>query len=309
MTERIHDEELDTSEPVVRALLGAQCPELSGRPMTRLSNSGTTNALWRLRGGFGDGDCVVRLPRKPDGERSVLIEHELLPALAMTPLARTVAVPTLLHSGVPPEAFPLHWAVTDWIGGEDAWSARDRQAGDLAVELARVVRTIRNLEGLPAPARAAGSRGGPMNALLERLGRWLDDPSWSAHDLIDVALVRRIAAEAAEVEWESPCFVHGDLIPGNLLTRDGRLSAVIDWGGAGHGDPAQDLTPAWAVLDAGDRAVFRRELEVDQAAWIRGRTIALEQAVGGVLYYVPRGHALGDVMARTLDRIVADPHD
>lgn len=100
--------------------------------------------------------------------------------------------------------------------------------------------------------------------------------------------------------------MHGDLIPGNVLTIDGRLSAIIDWGGAGHGDIAQDLTPAWAILDGDGRSIFRGELEADSAAWLRARACALEQAVGGVLYYVPRRHPLGDVMARTLGRILAD---
>ncbi len=46
-------------------------------------------------------------------------------------------------------------------------------------------------------------------------------------------------------------------MPGNLLLDDGRLSAVIDWGGSGMGDPAVDLMVAWNVLDARGRAVFR----------------------------------------------------
>jgi aminoglycoside phosphotransferase (APT) family kinase protein len=90
------------------------------------------------------------------------------------------------------------------------------------------------------------------------------------------------------------------------LVTDGRLTSIIDWGSAGCGDRAQDLAPAWAVLERGSRAVFRAAIEVDDAAWVRGRTFKLEQAVGGVLYYAPRGHSLGDVMARTLERILQD---
>jgi hypothetical protein len=67
---------------------------------------------------------------------------------------------------------------------------------------------------------------------------------------------------------------------------------------------AQDLAPAWAVLEARGRAVFREAVGADEASWIRGRTFELEHAVGGVLSYVPRRHPLGDVMARTLDRIL-----
>ena len=43
---------------------------------------------------------------------------------------------------------------------------------------------------------------------------------------------------------------HGDVAAGNLLVRDGRLSAVIDFGTCGVGDPACDLVIAWTFLDA-----------------------------------------------------------
>ena len=142
--------------------------------------------------------------------------------------------------------------------------------------------------------------------MLRRLDWWLDDPRWNASDLIDVSSVRRRAAESAEVGGEPVAagFVHGDLIPGNLLTDGSRLSAIIDWGSAGYGDPAQDLAPAWAVFDPRSRRVFRDAIEVDDATWLRARVFELEHAVGGVLYYTPRRHPLADVMTHTLHRIL-----
>ena len=101
-------------------------------------------------------------------------------------------------------------------------------------------------------------------------------------------------------------FVHGDLIPGNLLVDCGSLDAIIDWGGAGWGDLAQDLAPAWAVFNGAARSEFREAMHVDEATWIRGRAFELEHAVGGVLYYVPKRHPLGDVMARTLGGILTN---
>jgi len=313
VTDTIHDDELDTSEVVVRSLLREQCPQLADFPITPLVNSGTSNALWRVSGigAAGPVDRVVRLPRTSGAASSMLNELALLPALATTTLAGLVELPALLHRGEPTDSFPHRWAVTSWIDGEDAWTARtdlDHTQHELALDLAAAVTAIASLEGLPAPIRRPGDRGGPLLPLLDRLDRWLADPQWSADDLIDTAAVRRCAAESAEVADEPGeiGFVHGDLIPGNILTVEGRLSAIIDWGGAGHGDLSQDLTPAWAILDADSRSFFRRWLEVGDAAWLRARAFALEQAVGGVLYYVPRGHQLGDVMARTLARTLAD---
>ena len=144
--------------------------------------------------------------------------------------------------------------------------------------------------------------------LLERLDRWLDDPRWHAADLIDVAAVRRCAERTREIADAAVAdrFVHGDLIPGNVLVTGGRLAAIIDWGSAGYADPAQDLTPAWALFDGNARQIFRDATSADDASWLRARAFALEQAVGGVLYYTPRRHPLGDVMARTLGRILGE---
>lgn len=308
--QRIHDDEADTSEATVRSLLEDQCPHWAGAPLAYLSTSGTDNAMWLIEP--PDGPTVVaRLPRIQDAADSVAKEIELLPLLGRSSLGDSVATPTLRHAGVSTPAFPHQWAVFDWIDGVDAWTARhelERTPTDLAVDLARSVRAIGALAGLPVQPRTPGDRGGPLTPLLRRLERWLTDPRWSAGALLDLTAIRRSAAESAEVSDESVdvSFVHGDLIPGNLVVRGGRLSAIIDWGGAAYADPAQDLAPAWAVLDRGARSVFRSEVGADDATWLRARAFELEHAVGGVLYYTPRNHRLADVMARTLDRILVD---
>ena len=78
--ERIHDDEPDTSEPMVRALLAAECPAWADLPMEYLRSSGTDNAMWRLRP-EGGNDLVVRLPRRPNAAANVEQETYLLRAL------------------------------------------------------------------------------------------------------------------------------------------------------------------------------------------------------------------------------------
>jgi len=69
--------------------------------------------------------------------------------------------------------------------------------------------------------------------------------------VLGVELADRIDGKATVDLWEETLnepawegqelWVHGDLLPGNLLGVDGRLSAVIDFGGLNVGDPACDL--------------------------------------------------------------------
>jgi aminoglycoside phosphotransferase (APT) family kinase protein len=83
----------------------------------------------------------------------------------------------------------------------------------------------------------------------------------------------------------APVWVHADLSPGNLLIADGRLSAVIDFGCLGLGDPACDLIVAWNLLGADVRSAFRAALDVDDATWERGRGWALSIALIQLPYY------------------------
>lgn len=311
MAQRIHDDEPETSRTVVAALLAAECPQWARQPVEYLQTSGTDNAMWRIRLD-GRPDVVMRLPRRPHAAAGVEQEVALLQWIERSSLSSIVKTPIVRHVGQPHEVFPHRWSVLEWIDGTDAWAARHDLLPDsgaaLATDLGRVVQALGEITGADVRQRPPGSRGGPLEPLLARLDGWLNDPQWNAEALVDVVAVKRLAREASEVVDEpfTEGLVHGDLIPGNLLVRNGRLSAVLDWGGAGRGDIAQDLAPAWSVLTAAERGIFREIVDADDAAWVRGRTFELEHAVGGVLYYLPRQHPLGDVMSRTLDRILSN---
>ena len=62
-------------------------------------------------------------------------------------------------------------------------------------------------------------------------------------------------------------WVHGDFAGSNLLVRNGRLSAVIDFGSSGVGDSACDITIAWTLLSGASREAFRAVFPVDAATW------------------------------------------
>jgi aminoglycoside phosphotransferase (APT) family kinase protein len=241
-------------------------------------------------------------------------ELVLLPELAGALSSVGIGTPIVTFRGNPTDEYPYPWAVLEWIPGDDAWTANrsnNRLTGSdprLASDLAAAVLAIGATVGVSAPERKAGDRGGPLRRLLARLDWWLDEPRWGAEQLIDVPAVRRLAAESLEVAdvEVSQRFVHGDLIPGNIIVADGRLSALIDWGSAAYADPAQDLSPAWSILDRDARNVFRHAVGADDASWLRARAFELEHAVGGILYYTPRKHPLADVMARTLHRILTN---
>jgi aminoglycoside phosphotransferase (APT) family kinase protein len=290
----MHEDEIDTDEALVRRLLAAQFPEWAELPIERVVSYGTDHDIYRL----GDG-LSVRLPRIEWATGQAAKEAEWLPKLAPhLPLA----VPVQLAAGRPAEGYPFAWSVYAWLPGENA----NGTIGDLnraAVDLAAFVRALRTVDTTGVQPRRSHSRGAPLAELDEPVRRAIAE---LGARIDGAAAVRSWEESLAAPAWDGPeVWVHGDLLPGNLLVTGGRLSAVIDWGCLGVGDPACDLQPAWNVFAGESRARYREELEADDASWLRGRGWSLFQAVVALPYYWETNpgmirqasHALAEVLA------------
>jgi aminoglycoside phosphotransferase (APT) family kinase protein len=295
----MHADEVDTDEDLVRRLLAAQFPRWAGLPVQRVASAGTENALYRVGGGR-----VVRLPRLPGGAKQIEKLARFLPRLApRLPLA----VPVPLATGEPGEGYPFHWSVYPWLEGELATPERIADLGEVARSLARFVAALHAIDAAdgPPPGRHNFFRGIGLAARDE----------WTRRAL--AALEGRYDTRAAAAAWEralrlpvwdhAPVWIHGDLKEGNLLAVGGRLSAVIDWGGLGVGDPAVDLIVAWNLLDAKSRRSFRAALGVDDATWARGRGWALSVALVELPYYWDTNPVMIAEARRTLAALASDP--
>ena len=101
-------------------------------------------------------------------------------------------------------------------------------------------------------------------------------------------------------------WIHADLLRPNLLIVGGRLSAVIDFGSAGAGDPAADVIAAWSVFGPAGRGTFRRCLDVDDGTWHRARGYALHQAAMIIPYYPETNPGFVALAKRTVGEVLAD---
>ena len=95
-------------------------------------------------------------------------------------------------------------------------------------------------------------------------------------------LAERLAEEPLETAC---CWVHGDLMRGNLLMRDGHLTGILDWGASGVGDPALDLLAAWTCFGARGRAVFLGCLEATEEQVVVAKALAVRKVAWGLEYY------------------------
>jgi aminoglycoside phosphotransferase (APT) family kinase protein len=288
----MHVGEVDTDASLVRRLLAAQFPQWTDLAIKPVPSAGTDNALFRL----GD-DMAVRLPRI-HWAAGVDKEHEWLPKLApFLPLA----IPVPLAKGHPGEGYPWQWSVYRWLEGENATIQPIVDLRQAAIDLAHFIVALQQIEPTGGPPARRGvplvRRDQPTAEAITALRGTLDA------DVVTAAWDAALAAPA----WPGPpVWVHGDLLPGNLLVKQGRLSAVIDFAGLGVGDPACDLMIAWNLFTAESRGVFRAALAVDDATWARGRGWALSQALIFIPYYLDTNPVGVAIARRTINEVLAD---
>ncbi|WP_432523237.1 phosphotransferase [Kineococcus sp. SYSU DK006] len=107
--------------------------------------------------------------------------------------------------------------------------------------------------------------------------------------------------------WDRvPVRFHGDVAAGDLLLRDGRPAAVVDFGTCGIGDPACDLAGAWTLLDAAGREAFRDRLGADEGTWARGRGRALRKTLSTCARTVDQDDEAAATARRALEAIVEE---
>ncbi|GGH28426.1 Predicted kinase, aminoglycoside phosphotransferase (APT) family [Cribrihabitans marinus] len=293
----MHADDVRLTTALATRLVDTQMPRFAGRPVRPLSALGTDNWLFRL-----GPSHVLRFPRRASAVR--LLERELacLPRFPGLPLA----IPRPVATGDAGEGYPWPWAVYDWIEGTQATPASLRDPQEVAGELAGFLRAFQALPGLDGPI--AGSTNHLRGVPLERLDDRVCAAISGLSDLYDAADLRdRWDAARDSPPWDkAPVWIHGDLQPGNLLLRDGRLAAVIDFGLMARGDPAVDLIPAWALFDAAGRAAFLDAMSPDPATIRRGRGWALYAGLVALDYYRHSHVPLARASRRTIEQVLGD---
>jgi aminoglycoside phosphotransferase (APT) family kinase protein len=275
---KIHADQIDTDERLVRRLLADQFPHWADLPVTAVPSSGTENAIYRL----GD-EMGVRLPYRPVKDEQLEKLDRWLPMLAPhLPLS----VPEPRARGAPSREYPASWSIVRWLDGEEATPDRLDDPLAAARTLAEFVRALVSIEPTdgPVPGNHNFWRGVPLAARDEVTRKRIRD----SEGLVDTAAVLRAWEHDLRAPvWDGPAtWLHCDLAPDNMLLNGGRLSAVIDWGGLGVGDPAIELLPAWNLFRGASREAYRELLGFDDATWARGRGLALSTAIVALPYYI-----------------------
>lgn len=255
---------------LVARLINEQFPAWSDLEIRPVKFSGNDNRTFHL------GEHMsVRLPSAAAYAPQVEKEQQWLPILSKE-LTLPIQIP--LVKGEPNEEYPLPWSINKWVEGETLTHQNINDLNQFARDLGAFLIELQSIDASRGPLAGEHNfyRGGSLAVYDEESRHAIEHNK----DIFKEDLLREIWELALDSKWNSkPVWVHGDIAPGNLLVKDGKLCAVIDFGILGVGDPACDAAMAWTFFDEDSRKVFKDVLQMDEETWNRARGWALWKAL------------------------------
>jgi aminoglycoside phosphotransferase (APT) family kinase protein len=281
--------EVEVTPELARALLSDQHPDLADLPIAH-AEDGWDNVMLRL----GD-ELALRMPRRKAGASLILTEQAWLPLVAP---GLPLPAPIPLRTGLPGRGYPYRWSVVPWFDATPCDLAPP--GSDEGEALAAFLKALHR----PAPDNA------PMNPyrgvpLAERAAAFEAQASEAERRRGGLGgHVRRLWTEALAAPINAPrTWFHGDLHGRNVLVKDARLAAVIDWGDMAAGDAACDLAAVWMLLpDPGARGRAIAAYDASGATWARARGWAALMSVTLLtIANNPRMPAMGAAIVERLE--------
>jgi aminoglycoside phosphotransferase (APT) family kinase protein len=180
--------------------------------------------------------------------------------------------------GKPEHGYPWKWSIYRWLEGQSANSAPIGDLTEFAIDLARFLGALYKIDttGGPKPGLHSFYRGGSLSVYDTDTRQAIA----SLRNKIDATSATAVWEAALSTSWTNPpVWVHGDISAGNLLVKQGKLCAVIDFGQLAIGDPACDLAINWTLFHGKSREAFQRMLSFDKGTWARARGWTLWKAM------------------------------
>jgi aminoglycoside phosphotransferase (APT) family kinase protein len=290
-------EHAEINVALVGQLIASQFPQWAHLAIKPVELSGWDNRTFHL-----GPDMSVRLPSAEGYVAQVEKEHRWLPMLAPhLPLP----IPVPLAKGAPGHGYSWPWSVYRWLEGENATLKRIVDLSEFAVSLAKFLLVLQRIDATDGPAAGEHNffRGGPLTTYNAETREIIQELAGE----VDTNAATRVWQAALETTWHGPpVWVHGDVASGNLLIKDGRLSAVIDFGCSSIGDPACDLVMAWTFFSGASREAFKATLGLDAATWARARGWALWKALITPAEYIDSNPVRSAEARHVIAEVLAD---
>lgn len=255
----------------IYTLIENQFPEYKDLLIQKVKQSGHDNQTFHL-----GNSLSLRFPSHFNYSTQVIKEHSFCPFLQKY-IALQITKPIAL--GKPSHLFPYHFSINYWIDGEVVTPSNVEDKIQFAQDLAHFLRDLKQCpndnDTCPEPGLHNFYRGGNLSVYNEETLNAIRNQT-----LYDQSKCLEIWTLGMNSPYtQKPVWIHGDVAVGNLLIKNGKLNAVIDFGNMAVGDPACDYVMAWTYFNQTTRHHFIDALQVDQETLYRARAWALWKAL------------------------------
>lgn len=254
----------------VKKLIREQFPIWQELEIQPVAKSGHDNRTFHL----GE-ELSIRLPSGAAYAGHLQKENIWLPKL-QSQLSMKISAPVAM--GTATDDYPFPWSVNAWIVGETVSLKTVTDFNQLAKDIAGFLKELQAIDSTGGPLAGEQNfyRGGDLAVYHEETLRALEN----LEKVFPTEKLKEIWNRALASHWDSSSiWVHGDVEVGNLLVREGKLVAVIDFGILSIGDPASDYVMAWTFFEKEGRKAFKEALSCDEETWQRSQGWALWKAL------------------------------
>ena len=282
---------------LARKLIAEQFPEYSNLLIVDVEKQGHDNRTYRL----GD-DMLIRMPTAADYALKVPKEQELLPKLANR---LSVSIQAPIKMGKPSAYYPYPFSIYKWLPGKsiNLLTLTDQEKEQLAFDLSKFLKELQSISDIegPEPGQHNWWRGDHVSVYDKGAREQIAELA----EIIDAEQALALWDKACTTKWNNhPIWIHGDFAIGNILMDGGKLSAVIDFGGAAVGDPACDLVIAWTYLSGKAREIFISDMAMDPDTWLRARAWALWKATFELCQIADKNSPEASLQKRIIDEVM-----
>jgi len=278
---------------LVTKLIQEQFPQWADLPIKPVERSGHDNRTFRL-----GNTMLIRLPSRDEYAPAVIKEQKWLPQLAQH---LSIPIPLPLAMGKPNKEYPFNWSIYQWIEGENSDTLDEKDLNQFAYDVAQFLHELHKIDITGAPI--ATDRGTTPFHYDDETKNCLEQ----LKSLIDTQTALSIWQTGLNSQWnQNPVWIHSDLAVGNILVKDHKLAAVIDFSGIAVGDPACDVVIAWTFFKGESREIFKQAMNLDDNTWARARGWALWKALITLIAIENKQSIKAAEQLRIIDAITKD---
>lgn len=291
---KLHKNEVEINKELAENLIEIQCPRYFHEAISQLTLSGTENVMFTL----GE-DKLIRLPRIEEAVHSLEKESKWLPALGGN---LNISIPKVIFNGKPSNSYPFPWLIISKLEGKDVSSENPLDDNSACEDLAQFILNLRSIPAKDGPACSRGMSLSYRDKAVRKSILLLEEE-------YDTKLLTNLWESSLSVsEWrKEPFWLHGDIHRGNILVKSGKISAILDFGLCGIGDPSCDLMAAWTLLNTKARRKFFSLLNADSDSIKKARGWALSMGILGYPYYRETNPSFALLAKDAMDEIIKDP--